>query len=239
MHRPAGLLVLLIPAMLTLSAAAQETGEAFYVMPDEVDLIHVLAPPPSVDSPAGKADLQAVLAAVQSRTEASIKRAQEDDARNVFRFADVMGPNFRPESLPFATPFFQRVYENGNALTVAVKSYFKRQRPFTVDPEIKIIVDQKPDFSYPSNHATFAYETAILLAAMVPEKASAIFDRATDYAHNRVVAGVHFPSDLAAGRVAASVIDNVYLHNARFLADFARAKAEVRTVLGLQAQSNH
>jgi acid phosphatase (class A) len=233
------LFTLLITAALAVPATAQEAGKAFYVGPDEVDLVHVLGPPPPMDSPDGKADLQAVLTAVQSRTEASIRQAQEDDARTVFRFADVMGPNFKPENLPLAARFFERVHENGNALTLAVKSYFKRQRPFTVDPDIKIIVDQKPDFSYPSNHSTFAYETAILLAAMVPEKAAAIFDRAADYAHNRVVAGVHFPTDIVAGHIAASVIDNAYMHNPRFLADFARARSEVRSALGLKAHSSH
>jgi acid phosphatase (class A) len=149
-----------------------------------------------------------------------------------------MGPNFRSDGLPFTTQFFAHVYGDGNAATLAAKSYFKRQRPFVVDPGIKIIVDQKPDFSYPSNHSTFGYEIAILLADMVPEKAAAIFERAADYGHNRVIAGVHFPTDVEGGRIAASVIDNALLHNARFMIDFERAKSEVRAALGLSAASN-
>ena len=236
MHRSCYLLVSLIAAGLAISTAAQ-AADAFYLNLAEVDLIHVLAPPPTVDSPAEKADLQAVLAAVQSRTDAEIKHAQADDQRIVFRFADVMGSNFRPENLPFAAQFFRHVYEDGNAATVAAKAYFKRQRPFVVDPDIKIIVVQAPDFSYPSNHSTFAYEAGILLAAMVPEKAAAIFERAADYAHNRVIAGVHFPTDVEAGRISGSVIDNALLHNAHFLTDFERAKSEVRAALGLNAAS--
>jgi acid phosphatase (class A) len=229
--------VSLMAATFAVSSAAL-AADAFYLSPSEVDLVHVLAPPPTADSPAGKADLQAVLAAVQSRTDAEIKHAQADDRRIVFRFADVMGPNFRSESLPFATQFFQHVYEDGNAATVAAKAYFKRQRPFVVDPDIKIIVVQAPDFSYPSNHSTFAYEAGILLAAMVPEKAAAIFDRADDYAHNRVIAGVHFPTDVEAGHISGSVIDNMLLHDAHFLTDFERAKSEVRGALGLNAASS-
>jgi acid phosphatase (class A) len=237
MCHPRYLFVSLIAVVVAVSPTAK-AGDAFYLNPAEVDLIHVLAPPPIADSPVEKVDLQAVLAAIKTRTDAQIKHVQEDDQRVVFRFADVMGPNFCPESLPFATQFFQHVYEDGNMVTVAAKDYFKRQRPFVVDPDIKIIVIQVPDFSYPSNHSTFAYEAGILLAAMVPEKAAAIFERAADYAHNRVIAGVHFPTDIEAGRISGSVIDNSLLHEAHFLSDFERAKSEVRTALGLNVASS-
>jgi len=220
-----------------LSSAAR-AADTYYISPSEIDLLHILAPPPPPDSPAGKTDLEGVLAAVNSRTEASIKQAQDDDQRTVFRFADVMGPNFRTENLPLTTQLFQHVYQDGNAATLAAKNFFKRTRPFVIDPEIKILVVQPPDFSFPSNHSTFGNEAGILLADMVPENAAAIFARAAEYAHNRVVAGVHFPTDVEAGHLAASVIDNTLLHNPRFEADFARAKAEVRTALGLAAAAN-
>jgi acid phosphatase (class A) len=73
---------------------------------------------------------------------------------------------------------------------------------------------------------------------MVPENAVAIFARGAEYAHNRVVAGVHFPTDVEAGRISASVIDNTLLHNPHFEADFAQAKTEVRAALGLAATGN-
>ena len=231
-------------ALITISlasstiASAALAADTYYISPAEIDLVHILAPPPIPDSPAGKTDLQGVLAAVSARTDASIKQAQDDDQRTVFRFTDTMGPNFKTENLPLTTALFQHVYQDGNAATLAAKNFFKRTRPFVVDPEIKIIVVQPPDFSYPSNHSTFGNESGILLAEMVPENAVAIFARAAEYAHNRVVAGVHFPSDVEAGRIAASVIDNTLVHNPRFEADFAQAKTEVRTALGLPAAGN-
>lgn len=227
-----------IAACSAAQASEAQAKETYYLNLAHVDLVHVLAPPPAPDTPAAKADLQAVLAAVASRTDAEIKHVQADDKRVVFRFADVMGPAFSADKLPFAAQFFQHVYNDGNIATVAAKDYFKRQRPFVVDPDIKIIVVEKPDFSYPSNHSTFAYEAAILLAGMVPEKAAALFDRAADYGHNRIVAGVHFPTDIEAGRITGSIIDNELLHTARFLADFERAKSEVRTALRLDTAAN-
>jgi acid phosphatase (class A) len=223
-------------ALIAMFAASNAmAADTYYISPSEIDLLHILAPPPAPDTAEGKADLQAVLVTVNARTDADIKQAQEDDKRTVFRFADVMGPNFSAETLPLTAQLFQHVYEDGNAATLAAKNFFQRKRPFVVDPDIKIVVNQPPDFSYPSNHSTFGNESGILLAAMVPEKAGAIFARAATYAHNRVVAGVHFPSDVEAGRIAASVIDNSFLHNPRFESDFAKAKTEVRAALGLAA----
>jgi acid phosphatase (class A) len=68
---------------------------------------------------------------------------------------------------------------------------------------------------------------------MVPEKAAKLFGRAANFAHNRVVARVHYSTDIEAGRIAGSEIDNVFLHEPRFIADFEKACSDVRHVLGL------
>jgi acid phosphatase (class A) len=101
------------------------------------------------------------------------------------------------------------------------------------DHHVLPIVEQPNNLSYPSGHATFAYVVAILLADMVPEKAPQIFERAATYANGRLVGGVHYPTDLEAGRVSASVIDNVLLHDRHAMADLAQSRAEVRAALGL------
>ena len=80
MHRSHYLFLSLIAATLAISSVAK-ARDAFYLNPVEVDLIHVLAPPPTADSTAGQADLQAVLEAVNSRTDAEIKQVQADDQR--------------------------------------------------------------------------------------------------------------------------------------------------------------
>ena len=236
MRRSHSLSALLIAAVLSLSPAAR-AEDGFYLKSSDVDLVHILPPPPVPGSPVGQADLAAVRSTVSARTDAEIAQAQADDLRSVFRFADVMGPNFRAENLPLTAQLFEHVYRDGSAAAVAVKAHFQRQRPFVIDPDIKIIVEQAPDFSYPSSHSTFGYEAGILLADMVPEKSAALFDRAGVYAHNRIIAGVHFPTDVEGGRITGSVIANTLLHDAHFLADFDRAKSEVRTALGLAAST--
>jgi acid phosphatase (class A) len=204
-----------------------------YLPPSRVDLTLILAPPPQPDSAAGKADLQAVLDAQQNRTPAEAASAQADAEVSVFRFADAIGTSFNAANLPVTTKFFDRVRAAESPVVKAAKAFFKRPRPFLTDPAIKPIIKPPPDQSYPSGHSTFAYTVAIILANMLPEKAAAIFARAGIYAHNRVVAGVHYPTDIEAGRISGSVIDNVLLHDALFMADYGKARIEVRHAAGL------
>jgi acid phosphatase (class A) len=239
-YRPLSLAILL--TLLTMPSQAfalqdcmdpSRIGPDHYMHSGEVDL---LGPPPAPRSPAGQMDLQAVLDAQRTRTPAEIASARADACFSIFAFADVMGPGFEPNKLPFTVGFFQRVFDDGMRSVEAPKDHFDRPRPFVADKAVTPVVSKPNSASYPSGHATFAYMTAILLADMVPEKSAAIFGRATDFAHNRVVAGVHYPSDLAAGRVSAAVIDNVLLHDPAFETDLAKSRAEVRRALGLSSQ---
>lgn len=228
------LLVLVFVGTSSLATGAGWAAQYNYLDPSKVDLQQVLAPPPSPDSPQGKADLQAVLDAQRTRRPAEVKGAQDDAQLTVFRFAGVMGPGFKQENLPFAASFFQRVFSDENQEVGVAKAYFSRPRPFLADQHVKPVVEKPRDASYPSGTATFAYVDGILLADMVPERTAVIFDRAEIYAQHRVVAGVHYPSDVEAGRICGSVIDNILLHDTRFMADFAKARAEVRHSIGLQ-----
>jgi acid phosphatase (class A) len=233
-------LILLVFLLAPLPALAQDNcmnpshlRPDHYMHPSQVDLVEVLGPPPAPDSPEGQADLQAIIEAQRARTPDAIAEAKTNTCFSIFAFSDVMGPAFQRDKLPFTVVFFQRVFDDGMHGVAAAKKAFNRPRPFVANKQITTVVPQPANASYPSGHATFAYMTAILLAAMVPEKAPAIFARAATFAHSRVVAGVHYPSDLAAGRIAAAVIDNVLLHDAAFDADLAKARTEVRAATTL------
>ena len=87
--------------------------------------------------------------------------------------------------------------------------------------------------SYPSGHSAFGTSCAILLAAMVPEQRDALFQRGRDYGRSRNVVGAHFPSDVEAGRIVATVAVAQMQQNAAFRQDFERARAELRAALAL------
>jgi acid phosphatase (class A) len=68
---------------------------------------------------------------------------------------------------------------------------------------------------------------------MLPEKSESLFARGREYGENRVLAGVHFLTDIEAGRVAATAMAVAFMQNEAFMKDFAEAKAELRRELGL------
>ncbi|MDE2220457.1 MAG: phosphatase PAP2 family protein, partial [Gammaproteobacteria bacterium] len=87
--------------------------------------------------------------------------------------------------------------------------------------------------SYPSGHAAFAADCAIVLALMVPEQSAALFARARRYGESRLIVGAHYPADVDAGRRVGPAAAGVMLQNARFQADLRKARTQLRRALGL------
>lgn len=220
------------------NGAKDKPPGAYYIDPSQADLDHLLPPPPALGSAQEAADMATVMQAQAARTAEAAVQAEADHQRSIFRFADVMGPTFAPANLPFATGFFARVYADEKQIVSQTKAYFNRPRPFMVDSNLSPMVDPKHTPSYPSGHTTWAYVMAIILANMVPEKASLIYDRAAEYGYNRVIAGAHFPTDVEAGRIAGTVIDSAFFHDQKFLNDFYKARAEVRQAMGLPSMGD-
>jgi acid phosphatase (class A) len=191
-------------------------SDTYFVTPSQFDGRRLLHSPPAANSPATKAELAELLRIQASRTPEALKKAQADAAdRTVFLFRDVFGVGFTADKLPATARFFARIAHDESVYEDAPKDDWKRLRPAALDPAIQPCAPTR-GFSYPSGHATRGYLFAIVLAAAVPEKHDAILDRAADYAHNRVVCGAHFPSDVEAGRELGTALAAVMLAQPRF-----------------------
>jgi acid phosphatase (class A) len=228
-----GLAAALVAGVLLLPADGAWAKGDYYVSPAEVDLDDILPPPPLPDSPGQAADMKAVMDAQNARSAKDVQQAMADFKKSIFRFQDVLGPNFTPANLPYTNAFFRRILGDDEKIVSEAKDYFARPRPFITNVNVNPIMLRPGGGGYPSGHATFAYAAAVIMSMMVPEKRDAIFARADEFEKMRVVSGEHYPTDVAAGRIAGAVIANAMIHSPKFMADFAISKAEVRKALGL------
>lgn len=225
--------IAVLPTLLVLFTALPAFADGGnYITHEQLDLLKVLAPPSASDSATTRGEIEELLTIQQNNTPEQVAAAQADVQENVFRFANVFGPDFTAEKLPLAKAFFAKVAEDEGYIVDPAKDVWKRLRPHKADSRIKPGITISNSGSYPSGHAAFAYLTAIVLAEMVPEKRAEIFTRAADFAHNRMVGGLHYRTDIEAGRIAGTLIAAQELRDRQFKVDFVKARAEVRHALG-------
>ena len=225
-----GLLILGQMANVLAPEADAHANGTFYIEPSQVDLDHLLAPPPALGSAAETKDLAAVVEAEKERTAEEAVAAEEDHKRSVFRFADVMGPEFTPQNLPFATKFFERVYSDQNKVVNETKTYFARPRPFVVDSNLAPMVYPKPTpvlperatrpspMSWPSCSPAWCLKK--------PQRSSPVPRNTATTAWWR--ARISRRTSKRAG-LPGTVIDSVFFHEPRFMTDFNRARVEGAT----------
>ena len=219
--------------LLVVGSAAQAEDAQPFVTNKDIDLTMILPPPPANDSAQTKAEIGEVLTLQVTRTPEMVAGAVADAEENVWRFADVMGPKFNKEALPKFSAFFDRVVATEGAVVDPAKDVWKRPRPHQLSDLVKPAVKLSNSGSWPSGHATVGTMMGIVLADMVPEKRAEIMGRAAEYAHNRVVGGIHYPSDVEMGKISGSVIAAVLLNRDDFKAEYDVAKAELRSDLGM------
>ncbi|BAB49769.1 acid phosphatase [Mesorhizobium japonicum] len=219
--------------LLVIGSAAQAEDAKPFVTNKDIDLTMILPPPPANDSAQTKAELGEVLTLQVTRTPEMVAGAVADSEENVWRFANVMGPNFNKEKLPKFSAFFDRVVETEGAVVDPAKDVWKRPRPHQLSDLVKPVVKLSSSGSWPSGHATVGTMMGIILADMVPEKRAEIMARAAEYAHNREIGGIHYASDVEMGKISGSVIAAVLLNRDDFKAEYEVARAELRSDLGM------
>jgi acid phosphatase (class A) len=210
-----------------LPSIAKERG-GNYISNSAVDLRLVVPEPPAPGSSAAKADLNAVIASQAARTSVSIYQAQNDRKRSVKAFASALGAGFSAERFPLTTALIKDAVDDTRGILGQSKTIWKRERPFRLDRSITACVKEPDTASYPSSHAASGYVIAFLLARMLPEQAIALRSRAEEFVNGRLVCGVHYPTDISAGRIAADAIFARLMADQSFTADFAKARTELR-----------
>ena len=132
------------------------------------------------------------------------------------------------EGTPHLYMLLRRVRADASRATDKAKDFYQRRRPFMAHGDQSCTPAEKmKDDSYPSGHSSIGWAWALVLTELAPDRANAILPRGAAFGQSRVICGVHWQSDVEAGRlVGAATVARLHV-NPVFKAQLAVARKEI------------
>lgn len=194
----------------------------------------IVGPPPTPDSPRGKAD-RATFNATRKLAgtpawDKAIADADLSGKQGFKSFSCAAGVTLGPEATPVLANLLLRMTDDAATLYQPAKAVFQRPRPPVGNTKPICVPREKwieTDGSYPSGHSLIGWSWALVISEVAPEHASAVLARGREFGDSRIICGVHFQSDIEAGRYLGSALVSRLHQDAAFMSDLEKAKAEV------------
>src|SRR4029079_4380574 len=227
----------LLALVIAVLGASPASAQKLNYLTEIINLPELLPPPLAPASQAFKDDLAGVMEAQENRTDIQMQRALAQKTLTIYHYAEVLGPKFKKENLPVMDAFFVRAHEDQRINLINAKNVIQRMRPFLVDKRIQALAGApRLPTGYPSGGTIMIQMTAILLSKMIPEKRLDLHESSREWNLTRIMIGEHFPRDVRAGEIAATVIAHALMEVPAFMRDFEPARVELRQVLGYPAE---
>lgn len=187
-----------------------------------------ISPPPTLDSKEQKDDIAEMLLIQKNRTKNQCERAELEVK---ITFKSFVGP----ELYPFFTLDDDKIIDSLLSKTRGDVVYFSRrmkkdyprERPYNYIPELKPCVHKETSLAYPSGHSTMAKAYAGILGELYPKFKSQFDQRANEIAQNRVLAGVHHPSDIVSGKKLGNLIFQELMKSGNYQKQIEQIKTEL------------
>lgn len=196
--------ILLLILQLTLITSA---------LANKDDIRDLLGPYPASGSFEEQQDFQQLLNFQNNRTAAQCQQAKKEEIISLrVLFAGENGPLNKFEVFQF-TPLFLMLQIKTLLYSRTAKNIFKRPRPYLTNPKIVPCVKREKSYAYPSGHTVMARYAAKIFAAIFPARAKAFMRRADEVAVNRILGGVHHPSDIVAGKKLGDALATQFMQD--------------------------
>ncbi len=203
------------------STSAEEVGEVRkgsgvlngYLKREQYpDSLTLLPPPPPEGSPLAQADLYTHRQAQPQRQGGRWALASRDAVLShpgvLEAFACALDIPLGTEATPHLNMLLRRSMADAGLATYRAKDHYNRKRPFAALSEGTCTPAEEArlarDGSYPSGHAALGWSTGLILASLAPDRADALVQRGHAYGQSRMVCGVHWQSDVDAGRLVGA-----------------------------------
>lgn len=227
-----------VPHATTAREPAKATAPKAYIEASDLpDPARYLPPPPVAGTPAHAADRQAYDSALAGKDGRAWQRAVgQASVRSPEVQRQIMCALDARVDLTPASALGRLMARSGLTLSAASeqsKAIWKRDRPYvgeagavTCDPNANF-GSQSP--GYPSGHAAIGWMWGLMLAELTPDRANELLAWGAELGDNRVACRVHYPSDIAAGRMLGAALLARLHADAAFRADLEAARSEVTT----------
>jgi acid phosphatase (class A) len=187
--------ILLSLSVMLFSASAFAEPEFIKILSSK-EIRKALGQYPALGSEESAKDFAVLKNYQATRTEAQCADAAKEETTTVTTFfAGKNGPLSRAEADEIHSGLL-KVYAEAGVNIYLAKKLYKRPRPYLTDAEIKPCISLEDSYAYPSGHATLARMFARVLSRLYPERSAAFMKRADEIGTNRVLGGVHHPSDI-------------------------------------------
>lgn len=211
-------------ALTVLPASADKTWK----LPAGEYFLERVPVAPTTGSTEDQSDLVytlAVQATMSDYLQAEVNRLADF---NVFTFAEELGPDFNGANYPKTAKFFKKLFNSTEAPKNAIKDHYKRTRPYLAHPKLVKNFFAKPHggYSYPSGHTTRSWATALVLGELQPHKKDLFVLQAVQIGNSRILGGMHYQSDIIAGRALGQLIVGELMKNKKFVQDLEELKKD-------------
>ena len=154
-------------------------------------------------------------------------------------FSCALGVAITQQDTPNLSMLLLRTMADAALVTAAAKDKYKRVRPMVAlnRPSCTPADDaaSAKGGSYPSSHTSIGWAWALVLTEVAPDRADAILQRGRAFGQSRAICGVHWESDVEAGRVVGAATVAREHASPVFMAQLDAARIEVAKARSLGA----
>lgn len=238
--------LLISAAVLAIAAAAQAQSPATpqptpradgYLKAADLDGAKILGPPPAPGTPQDKADRatyeETRALAGTARWQTAIQDNDLWQGGAMKRYACAIGVDLSEKHTPATYRMLHKLELDVRTFGTPPKNFYNRTRP-AIGNDKPVCVPRedwmRTNASYPSGHSMNAWSWALILTEARPDKATELLKLGREGGDSRVICGVHYPSDIEAGRsLGAGLVARLHADPV-FMADLAVVKQELATV---------
>ena len=158
------------------------------------------------------------------RTNKDCERAESEVKVTLQNFYGKPYGELDEKQIELLNPFFEKIRSEAGPYIGQIKNAFNRQRPYMYLKNLTPCLPKETSLAYPSGHAILAGLYADILVELYPTKAKQIRQRQQQLGQDRILGGVHHPTDVKSGMILGSKIFNEMQKSENFKTDLEKTR---------------